>query len=84
MNLLFTSHAWEDYQYWQSQDKKTLKRINKLIKDAQRTPDNGIGKPERLKGNLSGCWSRRIDSEHRMVYLFNEDTLTIIALRYHY
>lgn len=84
MNLLFTPHAWDDYEYWLNQDKKTLKRINKLIKEAKRTPSEGIGKPEPLKENLSGYWSRRISDEHRMVYKFTNDTLTIVALRYHY
>jgi toxin YoeB len=84
MNLLFTPHSWEDYEYWQSQDKKVLKRINRLIKDARRTPSEGIGKPEPLKENLSGYWSRRITDEHRMVYKFTQDVLTIVALRHHY
>ncbi len=84
MLLCFTENAWKDYEYWQVQDKKTLKRINLLIKDTQRTPSSGLGKPEPLKENLSGYWSRRITSEHRMVYKFTQDTLTIIALRFHY
>ena len=84
MNLKFTEIAWEDYTHWQTQDKKTLKRINSLIKDAKRNPIEGIGKPEPLKGNLSGKWSRRISAEHRMVYMFDSDTLTILQLRYHY
>ena len=84
MNLLFTPNAWEDYEYWQSQDKKIIKRINRLIKDTKRSPTVGIGKPEGLKENLSGYWSRRITDEHRMVYKFTNDTLTIVALRYHY
>ncbi|GIU31512.1 Txe/YoeB family addiction module toxin [Shewanella sp. MBTL60-007] len=84
MNILFSDHAWNDYLYWQQQDKKTLKRINTLIKDCRRTPFEGIGKPERLKENLSGYWSRRISDEHRLVYKATQDTLTIVALRYHY
>ncbi|GEK15905.1 toxin YoeB [Aliivibrio fischeri] len=84
MNLMFTPNAWADYEYWQRQDKKTLKRINSLIKDTKREPMSGIGKPEPLKENLSGYWSRRISSEHRMVYSFTQDTLTIVALRFHY
>lgn len=84
MILCFTPNAWEDYEYWQKQDKKTLKRINLLIKDAKREPMAGIGKPEPLKENLSGYWSRRISSEHRMVYKFTQDTLTIVTLRFHY
>ncbi|GIU51144.1 toxin YoeB [Shewanella sairae] len=84
MNILFSDHAWADYLYWQQQDKKTLKRINKLIQDCTRTPFEGIGKPERLKENLSGYWSRRITDEHRLVYKATQDTLTIVALRFHY
>lgn len=84
MNILFSDNAWNDYLYWQQQDKKTLKRINTLIKDCKRTPFEGIGKPERLKENLSGYWSRRISDEHRLVYKSTHDTLTIVALRYHY
>ena len=76
--------AWEDYLYWQTQDKKTLKRINQLIKDTCRSPFDGIGKPEPLKGNLSGFWSRRIDEEHRLVYVVEEDMLLIISCRGHY
>ena len=84
MNILFSDNAWNDYLYWQQQDKKTLKRINSLIKECQRTPFEGIGKPERLKEDLSGYWSRRISDEHRLVYKATQDTLTIVALRYHY
>ncbi|GEA52325.1 toxin YoeB [Vibrio inusitatus NBRC 102082] len=84
MLICFTDHGWDDYQYWISHDKKIVKRINMLIKDAKRTPSEGIGKPERLKENLSGYWSRRITSEHRVGYTFSNDTLTIVALRYHY
>jgi toxin YoeB len=83
-NLKFTDACWEDYVYWQSQDKKTLKRINELIKSAQRTPFEGIGKPEALRESLSGFWSRRIDHEHRLVYEASDEELTIIACRYHY
>lgn len=75
--------AWEDYLYWQS-DKKTLKRINQLIKDIRRNPFEGIGKPEPLRGNLSGFWSRRIDGEHRLVYTVNDNVVVIIACRGHY
>ncbi len=82
--LAWTQEAWTDYLYWQSQDKKTLKRINKLIKDAQRTPFYGIGKPEPLKENLSGFWSRRIDHSNRLVYAVDDNQLTIISCRYHY
>jgi toxin YoeB len=83
-NLLFTDASWDDYLYWQTQDKKTLRRINELIKSAQRTPFEGIGKPEVLRENLSGYWSRRIDQNHRLIYEASDDQLTIIACRYHY
>lgn len=80
----FTPSAWDDYIYWQSQDKKTLKRINNLIKEYQRTPFEGIGKPEALLGDLSGFWSRRIDEQHRLVYATTDAEITIIACQYHY
>ena len=83
-NIIWTLAAWEDYTYWQSQDKKTLKRINALIKDAMREPFVGIGKPEPLKENLSGFWSRRIDDTHRLVYCIDGNYLVVIACRYHY
>ena len=76
--------AWKDYLSWQNQDKNTLKRINKLIKDMARDPFDGIGKPEALKGNLSGFYSRRINSEHRLVYAVDETTIYIIACKGHY
>lgn len=82
--LSWTKEAWSDYTYWQTQDKKTLKRINKLILDAQRSPFDGIGKPEPLKENLSGFWSRRIDDTNRLVYVVEDNQLTIISCRYHY
>ena len=82
--VVWTSAAWSDYVYWQGQDKKTLKRINALIKDAIRNPEDGIGKPEELRASLSGFWSRRIDDVHRLVYAIEEDQLVIIACRYHY
>ncbi|MGD2086584.1 MAG: Txe/YoeB family addiction module toxin [Candidatus Aminicenantes bacterium] len=82
--LAWTDEAWKDYLFWQSRDKKTLKRINKLIEAAQRQPFEGIGKPEPLKENLSGFWSRRIDKTNRLVYAVNEEFLTIISCRYHY
>ncbi len=84
MKLTFSSHAWDDYLYWQKTDKKTLKRINTLIKDIQREPYAGIGKPEPLKHGLSGYWSRRIDDEHRIVYRYQDDTILIAQLRFHY
>ena len=76
--------AWDDYIYWQTQDKKTLKRINQLIKDIGRNPFEGIGKPEPLKGNLTGFWSRRIDEEHRLVYAVEENAVLLISCRGHY
>nr|VFJ57287.1 MAG: toxin YoeB [Candidatus Kentron sp. FW]VFJ58010.1 MAG: toxin YoeB [Candidatus Kentron sp. FW] len=84
MKLTFSDRAWEDYLYWQRTDKATLKRINTLIRDIQRAPFGGIGKPEPLKHGLSGYWSRRIDSEHRIIYKVVPDHLLIAQLRYHY
>lgn len=86
MNLSWTPNAWEEYLYWQKTDKKVVKRVNNLIKDAMRTPFDGIGKPEPLKFQLSGCWSRRINDEHRLVYKLSDDnhTLHILQCRYHY
>ena len=82
--LSWTKEAWSDYLYWQGQDRKTLRRINKLIADTQRNPFSGIGKPEALKENLAGFWSRRIDETNRLVYAVDDDQLTIISCRYHY
>ena len=82
--LSWTDAAWEDYQYWQNQDRKTLKRINMLLRDTMRSSFDGIGKPEALRENLSGFWSRRINEEHRLVYTIDRDDLVIIACRYHY
>jgi len=82
--LAWTDDAWSDYVYWQGQDKKTLRRINKLITDTQRSPFEGIGKPEPLKENLSGFWSRRIDESNRLVYATNDSHITVISCRYHY
>ncbi len=82
--LAWPHEAWSDYVYWQGQDRKTLKRINRLIADTQRNPFEGIGKPEPLKENLSGFWSRRIDETNRLVYVINDHQLTIISCRYHY
>ena len=82
--LVWTNAAWSDYVYWQGQDKKTLKRINALIKDTLRSPEDGIGKTEVLRENLSGFWSRRIDDVNRLVYVVEKDQLVIIACRYHY
>lgn len=82
--LSWTDDAWDDYLYWQSQDKKTLKRINKLINETLRAPFEGIGKPEPLKENLSGFWSRRIDHTNRLVYAVDDRAITVISCRYHY
>jgi len=83
--LAWTEEAWNDYIYWQTQDKKTLKRINKLLDDTGRNnPFKGIGKPEPLKENLSGFWSRRIDDTNRLVYAVDEAYITVISCRYHY
>lgn len=84
MRLLWEERAWEDYLYWQTQDKKTLKKVNTLIKDIQRNPFEGIGKPEALKKNLSGLWSRRIDDTNRIVYYSQGETIYIIACKGHY
>lgn len=82
--LSWTDEAWNDYLYWQTQDKKTLKRTNKLITDVKRSPFEGIGKPEPLKENLSGFWSRRVDDTHRLVYAVDDQAVTVISCRYHY
>lgn len=82
--ITFTTEAWDDYVYWQNQDKKTLRRINDLIKSAQRTPFEGIGKPEALRESLAGFWSRRIDETNRLVYEVSENDIAIISCRYHY
>ena len=82
--LSWTDEAWNSYVYWQTQDKKTLKRINKLISDVKRSPFEGIGKPEPLKENLSGFWSRRIDDTNRLVYTVDDTAITVISCRYHY
>lgn len=84
MNKNWFDKAWDDYLYWQSQDKKTLKRVNQLIKDAERDPFSGIGKLEPLKGDLSGFWSRRIDDTNRLVYRVNGNLLEILSCRGHY
>jgi toxin YoeB len=82
--LAWTKESWADYLYWQGQDKKTLRRINKLITDSRRNPFAGLGKPEPLKENLSGFWSRRIDETNRLVYAIDDHQITIISCRYHY
>ena len=86
LNIMWTAEAWDDYVYWQGQgqDKKRLKRINQVIKDIQRTPFEGIGKPEPLKANLTGFWSRRIDDTNRLVYEVTSTQINIISCRYHY
>jgi toxin YoeB len=84
VKLVFSEHAWEDYLYWQKTDRKTLRRINTLIKETKRDPFTGIGKPEPLKHALSGYWSRRINNEHRCGYKLTDDSLLIAQLRYHY
>jgi toxin YoeB len=84
MKLVFTEPAWKDYLWFQKNDRKLLQRINSLIKDAMRAPFEGVGKPEPLKADLSGYWSRRINSEHRLVYGVTETELIIISCRFHY
>lgn len=84
MSIKFSDQAWDDYLYWQANDRATIKRINTLLKEIQRSPFEGIGKPESLKHNLSGFWSRRIDEEHRLIYSVQDDTLLIAQCRYHY
>ena len=84
MKLIFSENAWDDYLYWQKTDKKRLERINQLISDINQSPYEGIGKPESLKYALSGYWSRRIDSEHRLVYRTENESVYIAQLRYHY
>lgn len=84
MTITFTENAWEDYLYWQKTDKRILKKINILIKEIQRTPFEGSGRPEQLKYDLAGYWSRRIDKEHRLVYQAEENEIKIYACRYHY
>ena len=83
-NISFLPEAWEDYVYWQGQDKKTLKKINQLLQDICRNEYEGIGKPEPLAGNLSGWWSRRIDEAHRIVYRIENDTAIVLQCRSHY
>jgi len=82
--LAWTAEAWGDYVYWRSQDRKTLKRINALLADSLRSPFAGIGKPEPLRENLTGFWSRRVDDTNRLVYAVDDEQLTVISCRYHY
>jgi toxin YoeB len=84
MNKIWSDAAWEDYLYWQVQDKKTLKRINLLIKDIERNSDSGIGKPEPLKYQYQGCWSRRIDDTNRLIYRIENGCIEILQCRAHY
>jgi len=84
MRLIWSENSWQEYEKWQSTDKKILKKINTLLKDIKREPFNGIGKPEPLKYELAGCWSRRITDEHRLVYMVVEDSISIVSCRYHY
>ncbi len=84
MHKIWQDEAWEDYLYWQTQDKKTIRRINQLIRDIERNGNNGIGKPEALKNNLSGWWSRRIDEDNRLIYRIREGCLEIAQCRTHY
>ena len=84
MRLVFTPHGWADYTHWQTADRALLKRINRLIEDVLRDPFSGIGKPEPLKHALAGAWSRRIDDEHRLVYLVEADDIVILQARFHY
>lgn len=84
MRLIFADTAWDDYLHWQQQDRRMVEPINKLIKEVQREPFAGIGKPEPLKHALAGYWSRRITDEHRMVYRIDGDSMLIAQLRYHY
>ena len=84
MKIVFSEQTWEDYQFWVVNDRKTLKRINQLIRDTARDPFSGVGKPEPLRHLLKGYWSRRINEEHRMVYCVKDDQLMLVQLRYHY
>jgi toxin YoeB len=83
-NLVFTPEGWEDYTYWIDQDKKTLKKINRLIDDALRNPFEGLGKPEPLRENYTGFWSRRIDDKNRLVYAVSDNAISVIGCRFHY
>jgi len=84
MRLIWSDKSWSEYIDWQSQDKKILKKINSLIKDIKRNPYDGVGKPEQLKHELTGCWSRRINDEHRLVYEVNDCGIGIVSCKYHY
>ena len=84
MRFIFTDASWEDYLYWQKTDKKILAKINQLLKDISRNPYMGLGKPEPLKHKYRGCWSGRIDSEHRLIYRVKEEEIIIFKCQYHY
>ena len=84
MNILFSARAWTEYQEWQEIDRKVVRKLNTLIRECQRAPFTGLGKPEPLKGDLAGLWSRRIDQEHRLVYRVTDTGLEIVQCRYHY
>jgi toxin YoeB len=84
MRLVFTPDGWEDYLHWQSKDRTTMKRINRLLQDVLRDPSTGIGKPEQLRHVLQECWSRRIDDEHRLVYLVDGEDIVVLQARFHY
>ena len=84
MKLIFVDESWEDYLYWQKNDKKIVRKINELIKDISRTPFSGRGKPEPLKHKYKGFWSRRIDHEHRLIYQIKDDKIKIAKCRHHY
>jgi len=84
VRLVFTPHGWGDYLYWQSADRTMVRRVNRLLDEMLRDPFNGIGKPEPLRHILQGCWSRRLDDEHRVVYLVDGDDIVVLQLRYHY
>lgn len=84
MTITFSENAWDDYLYWQKVDKNIVKKINKLIKEIQRTPFEGSGRPEKLRYDLAGYWSRRIDQEHRLVYQVDEDQILVYSCRFHY
>lgn len=84
MNKYFTDNGWQDYLYWQTEDKKTLKKINSLLKDIDRNGNEGIGKPESLTGDLSGYWSRRINDKDRLIYSIDENNIYVLSCRYHY
>lgn len=84
MNKIFADTGWQDYLYWQTEDRKTFKKINQLVNDIERNGNEGIGKPEPLSGNLSGYWSRRINDKDRLIYRIDENNMYILACRYHY